>query len=665
MASPCKMFSEEVARQQASCSTLLLRSKDDETVCTGFTTSTGSPGSVLDIVSSNEEDATTGSLMPHITLSRGGPLIVFLRQVPLVLLMGGLLAIVLSVAWCRAMFSIILLCLNAIMLANFTCCGLYGLIGTTLSVPACCDRDWNGESEQIAGVFDVQHYVIIPSYKEDLSVLDATVQAVADSPIARRCIRVVLAMEARDPDAKETAQQLVEKFSNSFLELFSTMHPKDLPGEVAGKSSNAAWAFAKVSAHARNLQLKPGRTVISVNDADCLWHPNYFQAVSLDVLKLNEETAAWMIWQAPQMQLRNHFHVPVLTRMTGMSSALFEISGLRWSCGWGMHIAFSSYTMLLELADHVGGWDADVIAEDHHMFTKCYFASTNDNGVKPCKPRLRIQPVFLPVKSYMVESEHGSNTIRDYIASLQARLVQARRHTQGAEEIPYVLLQWVETLRFWGVRNVPFGIHFGAFRLVWIMLCSHTFSYLQYFSVVLANVYWMRHIYGAQAMKGFIHFPVETCAHVLPSGWMHLHCLVFTSLPWLFMVPLVLSVLGHFAVVRLFTVRTARSKIPLEDAECSDGKALLEADESQPSGSQIWYAERGGSAGCPILHWRVVMLMQIAFETTTITQFVIIAFGFLPTVCAVWHIALGKDFSYRTASKPLGAGIAKNSHAQS
>jgi hypothetical protein len=51
---------------------------------------------------------------------------------------------------------------------------------------------------------------------------------------------------------------------------------------------------------------------------------------------------------------------------------LFELAGMSTS-SWHLHPTFSCYSMSLSLANHpmVDGWDADVIAEDHHMFIKC------------------------------------------------------------------------------------------------------------------------------------------------------------------------------------------------------------------------------------------------------------------------------------------------------
>ena len=49
-------------------------------------------------------------------------------------------------------------------------------------------------------------------------------------------------MEQRDPQAVPFAQTLVELFKDRFRDIQYTLHPADMPGEAAGKSSNISWA---------------------------------------------------------------------------------------------------------------------------------------------------------------------------------------------------------------------------------------------------------------------------------------------------------------------------------------------------------------------------------------------------------------------------------------
>ena len=54
-------------------------------------------------------------------------------------------------------------------------------------------------------------------------------------------------MEQRDPDAESTATQLILVFATSFRNISFTLHPGDISGEVAGKSSNVSWAARQLS----------------------------------------------------------------------------------------------------------------------------------------------------------------------------------------------------------------------------------------------------------------------------------------------------------------------------------------------------------------------------------------------------------------------------------
>ena len=54
-------------------------------------------------------------------------------------------------------------------------------------------------------------------------------------------------MEQRDPDAQATAESLINTFKDSFHNMSYTLHPGDIEGEVAGKSSNVSWAARQLS----------------------------------------------------------------------------------------------------------------------------------------------------------------------------------------------------------------------------------------------------------------------------------------------------------------------------------------------------------------------------------------------------------------------------------
>lgn len=65
-----------------------------------------------------------------------------------------------------------------------------------------------------------------------------------------------------------------------------------------------------------------------------------------------------------------------MLRATSYGTVLNELGALA-NHSWCNAMIFSTYTVPLLMAEHprIRGWDADVIAEDHHMFFKCWAAS--------------------------------------------------------------------------------------------------------------------------------------------------------------------------------------------------------------------------------------------------------------------------------------------------
>lgn len=54
-------------------------------------------------------------------------------------------------------------------------------------------------------------------------------------------------MEQREHNAETKASRFVNEFSKKFRSINYTLHPSDIPGELAGKGSNMAWAARKLS----------------------------------------------------------------------------------------------------------------------------------------------------------------------------------------------------------------------------------------------------------------------------------------------------------------------------------------------------------------------------------------------------------------------------------
>jgi cellulose synthase/poly-beta-1,6-N-acetylglucosamine synthase-like glycosyltransferase len=389
-------------------------------------------------------------------------------------LMGGVL---LLAAWCLYFYQTgFVMLFAALSLVMYFFCmhmglgSLYGVYRLRKDLKKNWRLSWKEFLSKNPGIDEgMLHIVILPNYKEDEQMLSQTVSNLAESDHAGKYMVVVLAMEAREGDpGKEKAERLIARHKNQFKEMFATYHPTYIPCEVIGKSSNTQWAFREVQrwygSHVSRTdeQHDTSKVFLTVADADSLHHKDYFTSLAISGLSMSASERSWTIWQAPILLLRNYETVPNLVRTSAYGTFLFEISGLA-SAGWVDHCCFSAYSLSLALANHpmVDGWDADVIAEDHHMFMKCMFASYwedifSNNSVNDVS-KLALKPIWLPVTSYLAEDSKG------WLATCYARFQQARRHSQGVAELSYAILQY---LTIWSEHQMPWRCHYRILGLI-------------------------------------------------------------------------------------------------------------------------------------------------------------------------------------------------------
>jgi len=355
-------------------------------------------------------------------------------------------------------------------------------------------KDWTSMLQELQNTDlrarSAMHIVILPNYQEPESMLAQTLENLGRSPLAMQQMNIVLAMEAREGTAgQEKANRLVSAKKHLFADMIVSCHPAGLPGEISGKSSNTQWGLREALKGWKDKlsNVDPSLVFLSVGDADALWHPDYFTALTIGALNMPREQRSWMMWQAPLLLMRNLWSVPSLTRVSSAYPTLyFEVSGLV-NQKFGSHIAYSSYSMTMALACHpgVGGFDPDVIAEDHHMFCKCFFASIwesvhHEDEKQQLKPRVRLCPIYLPTVAFLSESSEG------WLASCYVRFQQARRHCQGVEELVYVLIQYTQLVLNMGFLRLPFKTHWSILAIANKMFNVHIISPVQSLAAVVS-----------------------------------------------------------------------------------------------------------------------------------------------------------------------------------
>ncbi|MCU0499412.1 MAG: hypothetical protein MUF87_18840 [Anaerolineae bacterium] len=271
----------------------------------------------------------------------------------------------------------------------------------------------------------VHHLILIPNYKEPLPILRKTLENLARQFNASTQMTIVLAMEGGEVNCAAKAEQLIREYHHAFANFYYTVHPTGLPGEIRGKSSNEAWAarWAKRKL-VDELGYNIDHMVISTMDADTMWHPKYFEALTyLFAIRPDRHIR---FWQSPIRYHGNIWDISPVMRLVNAYSTALELAYL--AAPWWSAMPISSYSLSLRLMDSSGYWDADVIAEDWHMYIKAFFASNAE---------LILDPIFLP---FLATATTGDT----WWEAVKNRYQQTLRHAWGSKEVGYIIAKILE-----------------------------------------------------------------------------------------------------------------------------------------------------------------------------------------------------------------------------
>ncbi len=282
-------------------------------------------------------------------------------------------------------------------------------------------RDW---TDAAAGG-RVHHLVLVPNFDEPTRVLETTLEAIAQQARAREDVSVVLAMEQREPGAREKADQIADRFQGRFANLFVTVHPADLPGELRCKGANATWAVREVRPQLEKLGIAADSVLVTTCDADSVLHRGYLTAVGRMFSKAEDRYDC--LWQPPVLFLENVWDVPLVVRVVAYLAQGLQMAELANPIA--KPITFSTYSLSLRLLEDAGYWDPAIISDDWHVYLSAYFARGG---------RIAVRRVFLTVIADMP----GGGT---WWESVVAAYRQGVRDGWGAQDVGYIAQSWRKT----------------------------------------------------------------------------------------------------------------------------------------------------------------------------------------------------------------------------
>lgn len=327
---------------------------------------------------------------------------------------------------------------------------------------------------------DVHHVVIIPNYKEPAELLQRTLNRLAEQDQASHRLTVVLAMEEKEAHARAKALALRREFAGRFAHILITVHPADRPGEIAGKGANQAWAARQAKRRlVDQLGIPISHLTLTSCDADSLLHPRYFAALTR--LFASDAKRHCRFWHAPVFYHNNIWDVPAPIRVLAFSAGAVRLGELSNPRNWVLPT--STYTLSFKLAREVGYWDPAVIAEDWHMYLRCFFATGGQIG---------LTRIFLPTTADAIDGETLWQALINYYQ-------QQVRHAWGAQDVGYILQQW---------RRSPATTPLKKLSCLLLILHLNLLRSTSWFVLVLGSL-----ILAASHDSPFITWPGESMPH--------------------------------------------------------------------------------------------------------------------------------------------------------
>ena len=269
---------------------------------------------------------------------------------------------------------------------------------------------------------DIYHVVMLPNYKDEYKILHSGIKSLLDANFPTDKTIVVIGLEAREQgnDKFERAEKAIKEFRNNLYDIFYTVHPDDIIGELKGKSANTKWMGEKLREYVDKNKIAHDDVIVSVFDGDTRVSKEYVGCLVYKYLVNTKRIKR--SYQPIPLFSNNIWETPFITRTVALGSSFWQMIE---SCRPYRLINFSSQASSLQTLVEEGFQDATIVSEDSRQFYRIFFLYHGDH---------RAIPMFTPV--YM-DAVVGNS----FWQTLKFQYLQKRRWAWGMENFPYLVIE--------------------------------------------------------------------------------------------------------------------------------------------------------------------------------------------------------------------------------
>ncbi|MDD2696810.1 MAG: hypothetical protein PHE52_01485, partial [Candidatus Pacebacteria bacterium] len=213
-----------------------------------------------------------------------------------------------------------------------------------------------------------------------------------------------------------------EEFGNKFFQFLVTAHPNDLPGEIAGKGSNVAWAAKEAKAVFDKLSMPYENIIVSNFDIDTRPYPQYFAILTWKYLTSEKSLRA--SFQPIPIYNNNIWQAPAFSRVISTSGTFWQMMQQERP---EQLVSYSAHSLPFKVLMEVG-YPSNIVSDDSRIFWKSYLFYDGD---------YRVLPLYYPVSMDAVLA-------KDWLRTAVNQYKQQRRWAWGCIEIPYTLFGFLK-----------------------------------------------------------------------------------------------------------------------------------------------------------------------------------------------------------------------------
>lgn len=278
-------------------------------------------------------------------------------------------------------------------------------------------RDWLKDLRKLPKWKDVYHVVILPTYKEGIEIIQETFESLLNCDYPKEKMIVVLAIEQRSGEpAREIAEKIEAEYGSKFFKFFISEHPSNIPGEIAGKGSNTAYAGKMVKEKIDQLKIPHENILVSTFDIDTKAYAHYFSCLTWYYLTVDDPLHA--SYQPVPVYNNNIWTAPAFTRVVSTSNTFWQMIQQERA---EKLTTYSSHSMPAKVFFEVG-YPNNLVADDSHIFWKAYLYYDGN---------YRAVPIYYLVSMDAVMAKNFWKTALN-------QYKQQKRWAWGCSEIPYL-----------------------------------------------------------------------------------------------------------------------------------------------------------------------------------------------------------------------------------